>query len=281
MPEIGLRTAIVLASILFIVTLYLLWRSRCKCTGNTGNQEDDFDLDYWLKHVDEQKILQKNYYHQLYNPRLPETITNSRQATAMWCMKHRQLWLSNLMPRQDCLTPTSTRNESTQVKNRINSISSAIGRWRNRYFPLDKNRCCTSSRSSRKIKRKNKKLNPNEIEMKMQLLVDYARIDAIRTKKPVKSQPTCTHQTITQDASINMDSAAVNQQFPQKILNRRSYSWPRASNDYFTLNFRVARMLTTTGQRKFAKQSSNTSSVSKVSPSQSSSLASSYKQTNF
>ncbi len=272
-PEIGLRTAIVLASILFLIVLFLLWRSRCKCAGNTDDSEDGFDLDYWLRHVDQQKLMQKNYYHQLYNPKLPDAATNSTQTTAEWILKHRQQWLRDLTYKHDCvnITSTSIKNASTAS----NAVANAIYRLKNRYFPLSK---------SRKMKRR-KQLNFSEYDFKMQLLINY---DTVKTRKrSAANRGANTVDSVkykknrnTSPLSIYMNSAAVTSkhQCPQRILIRRSHSWPRTSNDHFFLNYRIARMMTVQRKPDSAnKQYSSNSSQIKVSPSGSSSLAS-YRQ---
>lgn len=86
-PEIGLRTGLLLGSMLLLIILYLLWRNRCRCLfkGANSNDSDDYDMDYWLAHVDKQKLAQKTRHLSLYyTPQLPDIVTDRQQATAAW-----------------------------------------------------------------------------------------------------------------------------------------------------------------------------------------------------
>ena len=87
-PEIGLRTGALLGSMLLVIIVYLLWRNRCRCLfrGANASDSDDYDMEYWLAHVDKQKLAQKTRQQNLYAapPQLPDAVTDRRQATAAW-----------------------------------------------------------------------------------------------------------------------------------------------------------------------------------------------------
>lgn len=57
-PEVGLRTALILGSMLCLIVVYLLWKNRCRCIlrgAGGSSSSDDYDMEYWLNHVDKQK----------------------------------------------------------------------------------------------------------------------------------------------------------------------------------------------------------------------------------
>lgn len=98
-PEVGIRTALILASMLFFIVVYLLWRNRCRCLlrRNGSSSSDDLDMEFWLKHVDKQKAaLKRSQYNAANNvtPVLPDIGTDPKQATAAWILEHRKIWTS-------------------------------------------------------------------------------------------------------------------------------------------------------------------------------------------
>lgn len=84
-PEVGVRTAGILGSILFFIVFYLLWRNRCRCS--SGQSGENAMTDEIIKTIKQQQ--QDASMMQL----LPPTDkTDSRQATEAWIIEHRNIW---------------------------------------------------------------------------------------------------------------------------------------------------------------------------------------------
>jgi hypothetical protein len=162
---------------LILIIAYLLWRSKCKCSLKTSKNDDsedddDYDLEYWLKHVDKQKLEQKNFYYAMFNPTLPEACSDSKQATAAWIIEHRKIWTN--MHRQDfksftnvtpAFLPAAKLSKPKVFINRLKKMN-----------PL-KSPHVSSVENQRSYNKKVQILK--DLDCKTQLLIDYARIDAI------------------------------------------------------------------------------------------------------
>jgi hypothetical protein len=199
---------------LILIIIYILWRGRCKCKikrSNDGKSEDDdYDMEFWLNHIDKQKLEQKNYYHTLFNPTLPEACSDSRQATAAWIIEHRKLWIN--MHKHDLKSFTA----SSTLKPKVDSSGRILkGNNEKRFF-----------KNSNLITRL-KKLNPlksvnnknqtkynkaqllKDLDCQTQLLIDYARIDAITNKTFNKlniTYPTTSGITSKQNTAVDINN---------------------------------------------------------------------------
>lgn len=97
--EIGLRTAIILGSMVFFIVFYFLWHSIAKFISKrlrkpNNKKKKDFDLDYWLDYVDQRarrKAARKPILI-IYSPKLPDLPYDSRITTQEWVKKHRTVW---------------------------------------------------------------------------------------------------------------------------------------------------------------------------------------------
>ena len=215
-PEVGLRTASILGSMLMLIIVYLLWRSKCKCklkTNGDEESEEEYDMEYWLNHVDRQKLEQKNYYHTMFNPTLPEACSNSKQATAAWIIEHRKIWTN--MHKHDfksftASTPThlnrkikgSKTKQSSGKKNQKGGLFRQINFINNlKQMTLLKGVARVNSNQSR-----NKAQMLTDLDCKTQLLIDYARIDAITNNTFNKL-----HLFNNNNASLNTNSSDIKQ----------------------------------------------------------------------
>lgn len=99
--EIGVRTAVILGSMVFFIVLYFLWHSIAKFftrrlknkSGST--RKYDYNLDYWLEYID-MRAKRKQQNRQkiviIYSPKLPELPYDSRLSTRDWVNKHKEVW---------------------------------------------------------------------------------------------------------------------------------------------------------------------------------------------
>jgi hypothetical protein len=201
-PDVGFRTGVILGTMLALIILYLLWRNRCKCIcKNSGNAEsEDYDLEYWLKHIDKQKALKNQQNSIQLEPQLPETTTDRKQATAAWVIQHRKLWNAMTKLRNNAFffgntdggpksakKEYSNKNANETTRTNINSPNDSN---RNQLFRIVRNPFRRSqTNNSRDFNSKAKKANRKksqlfeELDAQTQLLINYARVDAITNVK--------------------------------------------------------------------------------------------------
>lgn len=116
-PEIGIRIALALGSMVLILILYLIWQNSCSSSRNVK-----LDMEFWLNYVDKknQKKLKKdqmyNSFDSLESLQLPDKIDNSNQATANWILEHQYL-IDEMpkIPNKYYLTELNTRHEDNYV----------------------------------------------------------------------------------------------------------------------------------------------------------------------
>ncbi len=189
-PETGLRTASVLGIMLFLIIFYLLWKNRCKCGG--GSNDSDYDMEYWLNYVDEQKIARKNREKYVPNPQLPDKVTNSRQATEAWVIEHRKLWQNAQKKREkekanrhddskfNYLLKSRIKqnliNQNDNFLNQNENIQDILLRPFRKLIDLKSSRQ-NNSRFNSRFNHKTRLFQ--ELDAKTQLLINYARIDAV------------------------------------------------------------------------------------------------------
>ena len=90
-PEVGIRIASVLGSILLLIILYILWQNRCRCCScsDESNKHDE-EMAYWLNRVENKN--KKNLDVENRPQQLPITCSDSNEATAAWVIAHRKIW---------------------------------------------------------------------------------------------------------------------------------------------------------------------------------------------
>lgn len=205
-PEVGVRIAIILGSMLVLIILYLLWRNRCRCICRNGigsSSSDDYDMEFWLKHVDNQKLARKRRFSLSYNAKLPDAVSNPHEATAAWVLQHKKVWTNmKQAPRRANNTNllfSNTNNETLfSLANSRKSPMFKNYQERGELFtkllsPFKKNKA--ESRAKRneamfaKQMSRRKSNQFEDLDYKTQLLINYARIDAINNTK-FTSKPT-------------------------------------------------------------------------------------------
>ena len=123
-PEIGVRIATALASMIALLALYLAWSRFC-----SSSRHVKLDMEFWLDFVDrksqrkrQQQQQQRNCvsFDSLESWRLPEGADDSEQATANWILEHQ--YLLDEMPRipnKYFLTELETRREDNYVNKEL------------------------------------------------------------------------------------------------------------------------------------------------------------------
>jgi hypothetical protein len=195
-PDVGFRTGIILGTMLALIILYLLWRNRCKCIcKNGGNSEsEDYDLEYWLKHIDKQKALKNQQNSIQLEPQLPETATDRKQATAAWVLEHRKLWNAMTKLRNNAFFFGNADGGSKSAKKEYVGKNVNETTRTNMNNPNDTNRYklfriihnpFRRSQTNNKTKKANRKKSQlfEELDAQTQLLINYARVDAISNVK--------------------------------------------------------------------------------------------------
>ena len=193
-PETGLRTASVLGIMLFLIIFYLFWKNRCKCAGGSNNS--DYDMEYWLNYVDEQKIARKNREKYMPNPQLPDKVTNPRQATEAWVIEHRKLWQNAQKKREkekanrhddskfNYLLKSRIKqnliNPNDNFSNQNDNIQDILLKPFRKLIDFKSSRH-NNSRFNSRFNHKTRLFQ--ELDAKTQLLINYARIDAVTNAK--------------------------------------------------------------------------------------------------
>lgn len=189
-PETGLRTASVLGFMLFLIVFYLIWRNRCRC----GNDSDssDYDMEYWLNYVDEQKLVRKHRETYVHNPQLPVAKQDSKQSTAAWVIEHRKIWQNTQKKRDkeksklECSDEKSTKYNyllksrlKQSLQNPVANINEGRASLLNSFLTPFRRRIRSLNLRKSGQKSNNKTKLFQELDAKTQLLINYARIDAI------------------------------------------------------------------------------------------------------
>jgi len=207
------------------IVVYLLWKSRFRCirrfirrrcTRNANlseaSSDTNYDLEFWLDHIDQQKQKRERYYYEKFNPTLPEAFTTSKENTAAWIIEHRKVWqyhYNNANKNKYLSAPTNQQqyriNRATKVTRlqhgdttpptgtanfvmrSINTINTLLGRRAKSKRPVKRFNCASS------------KMVRDDMDAKTQLLISYARIDAISNTKfsklASKSSPSIRKET--------------------------------------------------------------------------------------
>jgi hypothetical protein len=204
-PDVGVRIAVILGSMLVLIILYLLWRNRCRCICRNGigsSSSDDYDMEFWLKHVDNQKLARKRRFSLSYNAKLPDAVSNPHEATAAWVLQHKKVWTNmKQTPRRAHNNTNLLFSNNETLFNLANSRKSPMFKnyqERGELFtkllsPFRKNKA--ESRAKRneamfaKQMSRRKSNQFEDLDYKTQLLINYARIDAINNTK-FTSKPT-------------------------------------------------------------------------------------------
>ena len=200
---------------LILIIIYILWRGRCKCKlkrSDDEKSEEDYDMEFWLNHIDRQKLEQKNYYHTLFNPTLPEATADSKQATAAWIIEHRKLWTNMHKHDFKSFTISSTSNSKIKVDASGRIVKENVNNER-RYFKnsnllnrLKKLNPLKSVNNKNQTKY-NKAQLLKDLDCQTQLLIDYARIDAITNKTFNKLNSTnATTSGITSKQAVDINN---------------------------------------------------------------------------
>jgi hypothetical protein len=210
-PEVGIRTALILGSMLLLIVLYILWKNRCRCfcSGEDSSKADE-ELTYWLNHVENRNKKERDIEN--WPQQLPAACADSKQATAAWVVQHRKLW-SNLHNRPKIRQhQQQQQQQATANSTDGNQASDVVINSHPRLFKMNVkqsaqnvallNRIMKPFRGGRRnnvpqlnASKKNSKLHfhqknftayknqPNrlveELDTSTQLLINYARIDAI------------------------------------------------------------------------------------------------------
>lgn len=244
-PEVGLRTALVLGSMLISIVLYILWRNRYRCFGKGEHFNEDYNLDYWLQQVDKQKLAQSKSNYVL--PKLPDAVTDSRQATEAWIFEHQKIW-RNLKKTRNNPLAWPNRNYYLPIYERL---TPTMNPENNLHKPL-LDRFNIFKRKSERTKRQLAIKTPNrkksaahiDLDENTQLLINYARIDAKDSKAgrillPLRDKSKADYsKTKTKIEEASNDNAKMHSILTRMFLNsrRRRHSWPRCKADYSYFN---------------------------------------------
>jgi hypothetical protein len=203
-PEVGIRTAIILGSMLLLIVLYILWKNRCRCfcSGAESSKADE-ELIYWLNHVENRN--KKDRDVESWPQQLPAACADSKQATAAWVVQHRKLW-SNLHARPKIRQHHHAQSEAVEtpadvvinshhprlfkmnVKQSAQNVA-IINRLMKPFRARGRRAVELTASKSSKLHFHHKNIaavyknHPNrlveELDTSTQLLINYARIDAI------------------------------------------------------------------------------------------------------
>ena len=187
---------------LILIVIYLLYRNKCKCKWKTTDgsvSEEEYDMEFWLNHVDKQKLERKNVYYALFNPTLPEACSDSREATAAWVIEHRKMWTN--LHKHDFKSFTISSPINTKLQKGSNKMPTKLDKndksfWTRSKFLMDhfKKLNLLKSVNNKNKSNYNKTQLLQELECQTQLLIDYARIDAI-THNTFNKSPNIMNQT--------------------------------------------------------------------------------------
>ncbi|CAF0705790.1 unnamed protein product [Brachionus calyciflorus] len=247
-PEVGLRTALVLGSMLLSIVLYIFWRNR-RCLGKGGSRlSDDYDLEYWLQQVDKQKLAQSKQYF-MSNPKLPEIVSDSKQSTAAWVHEHQKVWRNS--KRTNYLNRNFEINNLEKLPKKfnvpINESSEMNFFGKIPFLNRKKNNVSKNEKFLMRQSTRRKSAYYEELDANTQLLINYARVDANDSKFEVvnslgfnkfkRKSPSETankhNQQILDETSTDYNKMMTNAYF---INRRRRHSWPRCKADYSFYN---------------------------------------------
>lgn len=244
-PEVGLRTALVLGSMLISIVLYILWRNRYRCIGKGEQIDEDYNMDYWLEQVDKQKLAQSKNNYLL--PKLPDAVTDSRQATEAWIFEHQKIW-RNLKKTRNNPLAWPNRNYYLPVYERLTPTINLESKFHKPLLDRFKffKRKSEQTKKQLVIKTPIRKKSAAHIELdeNTQLLINYARIDAKdlkigRTLLPMREKNKRDgFKTKTKIDESSNDTNKMHSILIKMFLNnrRRRHSWPRCKADYTFFN---------------------------------------------
>lgn len=142
-------------------------------------------MEYWLNEIDNQKKMRKQNYSENLDSKLPEKASNPRQQTAAWIVQHRKMWITM---HKINLNPSSTPKHTTYAqyntnKTRKSIINITLNKFNQKRLPSNlktkiKNEAIFMKQTSRR-----KSQCYEDLDAKTQLLINYARIDAITNSK--------------------------------------------------------------------------------------------------
>lgn len=268
-PEVGLKIALVLGSMVLMIIFYLLWRNRCYCLLrhcglSCGKPKtDDYDMEYWLSQIDNRKKVNNN---EVCNAKLPKKLTDPRQQTAAWIVEHKKIW-SNMH------RPIVNDSKITKRKNSIASKNSnaQFNRKKERKpLKLDSESAKHRKTDALFLKQTTRRRTQcfEELDTHTQLLINYARIDAIsnskldklleskifkksyfpffnKKKKEVftpKNSTRTRHEMVASQNLYNSKNAiselySKSCQIIPSYARKRRHSWPRCKSDNLLLTY--------------------------------------------
>lgn len=244
---------------LLMIILYLLWRNRCRC-GRGSRASDEYDMEYWLQHVDRQKLAQKNQQHYVFNnPKLPEQSTDPKQATAAWILEHRQIWAHMKRSKNNAFLINQRNNEFVGLENMMTISFNNFNENRKNLTSQQTNqaivgRILTKFKSRKgffafKQNEESRKthLLYEGLDAKAQLLINYPRFEATSANVKSKTLNGQHHDEISlthsksiheQENTALCDQANSTQTMQMFLINmfllnrKRRHSWPRCKLDY-------------------------------------------------
>lgn len=223
-------------------------------------------MEYWLRHIDNQKLSKKSRLENA-NPKLPDKISDSRQQTAAWIIEHKKIWTNTHKVRlKDDTTRLTgfsrqtpnliTNAQSKKIKNEHQSFIQTLRNFNLANFG-NSNKTSKEAIFIKKSPRRRSQLF-EELDTQHQLVINYARIDAIansRLNKIIKesNNPKKLVSNVTslfkntnnndlsnlrfEEAYMTCSKNELNEQTQTiRALRKRRHSWPRCKTDNLKLN---------------------------------------------
>jgi hypothetical protein len=223
-------------------------------------------MEYWLNEIDNQKEMRKNRTEYL-DPKLPDKASDPRQQTAAWIIQHRKIWIN--MHKINFNTFNSPKystfaQTNTNKPRKKSIIQMTLKKFNQKSLPntmktKNKNEALFIKQTSRR-----RSQCYEELDAKTQLLINYARIDAIANSKLDKMLDSSQTKKIVSSFSsffakkIKKQGSSSAQQLENKspIFNnnnescdlsklsmillaqprKRRHSWPRCKSDNLNTN---------------------------------------------
>lgn len=252
-PEIGLRIAIALGSMILILLLYLIWHNNCSPSRNL-----DLDMEFWLNYIDKRKIQSqkknlKDAYDSTFSFKIPDKKCDSTQTTANWILEHSYLTRDMpTIPNKYYLTELDSRHEKN-YKNRELLLFKEKFDFKSSF----KERNLSENNLNDTIVINNNLQNDNntEINSKINKKLTF-KIWYHKTFKDSRSNH------LKNDKQTNLES--VNYELIRQVLMKKNitkrHSWPSCNDDYLQLyNLRYKTLNHNTKNQKKTLQKSRNS----------------------